>query len=285
MLLSALTSVSPDPLKINRWELKHSGYLNYSRGKRQYYLMEKPANSQGNEDQKRKTKDYSLVEVVSQFVDENKQRISVCLYGVMGAGVLLAFRSLRLSHQFKSVRELPLDFIKKNFNIFGIVGRTEIAQRENGLLPYLYVSHVPILGKINKNIEAQIAVRVVGVNINQNQYLASKSLLDNLTDSKVKVKLLDKSDDKELLGQVFIKKYGLWRDCVGQTLIRRGLGEYSSADMKNTIFNRNILKYETQLINQERYARRKKIGMWEEDPGEAKATSVIDKILKLLRLK
>ena len=72
---------------------------------------------------------------------------------------------------------------------------------------------------------------------------------------------------------------------MGQTLIRRGLGEYSSADMKNTIFNRNILKYETQLINQERYARRKKIGMWEEDPGEAKATSVIDKILKLLRLK
>ena len=247
--------------------------------------MEKPANSQGNEDQKRKTKDYSLVEVVSQFVDENKQRISVCLYGVMGAGVLLAFRSLRVSHQFKSVKELPLDFIKKNFNIFGIVGRTEILERENGLLPYLYVSHVPILGKINKNREAQIPVRVVGVNINQNQYLASKSLLDNLTDSKVKVKLLDKSDDKELLGQVFIKKYGLWRDCVGQTLIRRGLGEYSSADMKNTIFNRNILKYETQLINQERYARRKKIGMWEEDPGEAKATSVIDKILKLLRLK
>ena len=260
--------------------------MNYSWEIQEYYLMEEPASSQGTEDRKRKHKDYSIVEVVSQFVDENKQRISVCLYGVMGAGVWLAFRSLRLSHQFKTVKELPLDFTTKNFNIFGIVGRTEIAERENGLLPYLYVSHVPILGKINKKIEAQIPVRVVGVNINQNYYLASKSLLDNLTERKVKVKLLDKSDE-ELYCQVFTKKYGLWRDCVGQTLLRRGLGEYSSADMKNTIFNRNILKYETQLINQERYARRKKIGMWEEDPGENKGRwiSVIDKILKLLRLK
>ena len=232
----------------------------------------------------RKTKDYSLVEVVSQFVDENKQRISVCLYGVMGAGVWLALRSLRLSHQFKNVKELPSDFTQKNFNIFGIVGRSELVARENALLPYLYVSHVPILGKINKNTEAQIPVRVVGVNINQNHYSASKSLLANLTESKVKVKLLDKSDE-ELFCQVFIKKHGLWRDCVGQSLLRRGLGEYSSLDMKNTIFNRNILKYETQLINQERYARRKKIGMWEDDPGETKSSSVIDKILKLLRLK
>ena len=246
--------------------------------------MEKPEDSRSEEHKGRKTKDYSLVELVSQFVDENKQRISVCLYGVMGAGVWLAFRSLRVSHQFKSVKELPPDFTKKNFNIFGIVGRTEIAERENALLPYLYISHVPILGKINKKTEAQIPVRVLGVNINQNHYFASKSLLANLTESKVKVKLLDKSDE-ELFGQVFIKKYGLWRDCVGQTLLRRGLGEYSSSDMKNTIFNGNILKYETQLINQERYARRKKIGMWEDDPGETKGMSVIDKILKLFRLK
>ena len=246
--------------------------------------MEKQEDSQSDVEKKRKTQDYSLVESVSQFVDANKQQISVCLYGVMGAGVWIAFRSLRLSHQFKSVRELPPDFTKKNFNIFGIVGKTEIAERENALLPYLYVSHVPILGKINQNTEAQIPVRVVGVDINQNHYLASKSLLDNLRDTKVKVKLLDKSEE-ELLCQVFIKKYGLWRDCVGQALLRRGLGEYSSLDMKNTIFNRNILKYETQLINQERYARRKKLGMWEDDPEETKRKSVIDKILKLFRMK
>ena len=140
--------------------------------------------------------------------------------------------------------------------------------------------------RLIRRLSLRYQVRVVGVNINQNHYSASKSLLDKLRERKVKVKLLDKSDE-ELYCQVFTKKYGLWRDCVGQTLLRRGLGEYSSADMKNTIFNRNILKYETQLINQERYARRKKIGMWEEDPGENKGRwrSVIDKILKLLRLK
>ena len=115
----------------------------------QYYLMETPEASHSGGNKKRKTQDYSLAESVSQFVDANKQRISVCLYGLMGAGVWITFRSLRLSHQFKSVRELPPDFTKKNFNIFGIVGKTEIAERENALLPYLYVSwhptHVNIL--------------------------------------------------------------------------------------------------------------------------------------------
>ena len=232
------------------------------------------------------TRGYSAVERLSQFVDQHKQRVSLCLFAVMGAGAALAVRSLKISHQFTSVRDIPSDFTRKNVSIFGFVGRVELKERERRLLPYLYVSHIPIFGKINKSIETQIPVRLIGVDINKDHLTSSESLLDNLTNSKVKVKLLDKSDE-ELFGQVFKKKYGIWADCVGQTLLRNGFGEYSSSDMKNTMFNKNMLKYETQLLKGEKYARRKKVGMWQDPPGEnqTRTQQVVGKVLRLLRLK
>ena len=229
--------------------------------------------------------EYSLLERLSRSVDQNKQLISLCLYGVMGAGAILAARSLKISKQFKSVGDIPREFTSKNVSIFGVVEQAGIKENERRLLPYLYVSHIPIFGKTHQSIETQLPVRVTGVNIDQHQLTASQSLLDNLVNSKVKVKLLDKSHD-ELFGQVFIKKYGLWGNCVGRTLLRLGLAEFSSSDIKNTMFNNNILKYETQLLKQENYARRKKIGKWREPPeGQTTARELIDKILKLLRVK
>ena len=229
--------------------------------------------------------EYSLLERLSQSVDQNKQLVSLCLYGVMGAGAILAARSLKISKQFKCVGDIPREFTSKNVSIFGVVEQAGIKENERRLLPYLYVSHIPIFGKTHQSVETQLPVRVIGVNIDQDQLTASQSLLDNLVHSKVKVKLLDKSHD-ELFGQVFIKKFGLWGNCVGRTLLKQGLAEFSSSDIKNTMFNNNVLKYETQLLKQENYAKRKKIGKWRDPSGsQTKARELIDKILKLLRVK
>merc|ERR1711915_742303 len=97
--------------------------------------------------------------------------------------------------------------------------------------------------------------------------MGSKTCLETFKNKKVKVKIFGKTED-ELLGQCFIKNYGLWRHCLGSSFLEKGLGKVECSDFKSAMFNKSLMKYQNNLVKHERKAKSRKIGIWKTSDSE-----------------
>ena len=222
----------------------------------------------------------NILETFTQFVDENKRTISYCFYGVSFVGGILAFRSLNLFNQFKSIRDISGEFVQKNNSLFGIIERTEVAQVGAEIHPKLYISHVPIIGTPSRGSDFELRVKIIGVNIDQKYFEQSRQQLESYHGTKVKVKLFGRSEE-EIVGQCFSKRYGLWSQCLGSTFLGQGYGRLVSSDFKSSMFSKELMKCQNRLLKQEQKAKNKGVGIWKKDNDTNE--TVTHKILKLLR--
>ena len=209
----------------------------------------------------------NILEVLTRFVDEYKRWITYGLYGVSVIGGVIAIRSLKLFQQFKRIRDIPDDFVQKNQNIFGIIEKTEITKSGANFGPRLLISHIPIFGKITRSSDSHLPVKIMGVTIEQSQLQQSVAYLETLKDKKVKVKIFGQTEE-ELLGQCFSKNYGVWKLCVGSSLLEKGFGNVESIDFKSAMFNKSLLNYRNKLNKHERKAEDKKVGIWRKSDSE-----------------
>ena len=215
----------------------------------------------GREREKNKDHGKNILEILTRFVDENKRWITYGLYGVSLIGGVIAIRSLKLFQQFKVVRDIPEDFVHKNQNLFGIIEKTEVTTSGANFGPRLLISHIPIFGKIVRSSDSHLTVKIMGVTIEPTQLQQSAAYLETFKHKKVKVKIFGQTEE-ELLGQCFTKRYGIWRHCVGSSLLESGFGNVRNSDFKSAIFNKTLLNYRNKLSNHERKAEKRKVGIW-----------------------
>ena len=81
------------------------------------------------------------------------------------------------------------------------------------------------------------------------------------------MKIFGKTEE-ELLGQCFTKNYGVWRHCVGSSLLKKGHGNVQTSDFKSSIFNKSIQNYLNKLVKHEGMAKKGKIGIWKTSDSE-----------------
>ena len=125
-----------------------------------------------------------------------------------------------------------------------------------------------------------MAVRIIGVNIEQSQQQQlARANLETLRQNKVKVKLLGRTED-ELLAQCFMKSYGLWRTCIGSSMLERGLGRVENSELKAAVFNKTLQKYQSRLAKHELKAKKRKVGVWKTSD-DSENLSLMQKIKKI----
>ena len=215
----------------------------------------------GREREKNKDHGKNILEVLARFVDENKRWITYGLYGVSVIGGVIAIRSLNLFQQFKGIRDIPDDIVRKNQNLFGIIENTEITKSGANFGPRLLISHIPIFGKITRSSDSHLSVKIMGVTIEPSQLQQSAAHLESFKNKKVKVKIFGQTEE-ELLGQCFTKNYGVWKLCIGSSLLEKGFGNVENIYFKSAMFNKYLLSYRNELNKQERKAEKKKVGIW-----------------------
>jgi len=225
----------------------------------------------------------------SRFIDENKRIITYALYGVSAVGGLLVLRSLRLFKQFKNVKDIPSEFVENNYSIFGNVERFEVVTIKNNIAPCVILTHIPVFGKFRRNPNNEIPVVISGVRLHPDHFVVAKQILKDRTDKKkVKVTLFG-SSEKELKGKVCLNKYGIWNDCVGEILIKRGFADILREDFEKKD-SKALVKYRSKLEKQEGFAKRKKIGLWRVDEDTSRirkpnSFAFLEKIFNFLKFK
>ena len=106
------------------------------------------------EKEKRGEEGRNPLEVFTRFVDENKRWITYGLYGLSVMGGVIAVRSLGVFQRFKTIHDIPPEFVQRNNNLFGMIERTELAAAPGGVFgPRLLISHIPIYGRPDRQSE------------------------------------------------------------------------------------------------------------------------------------
>jgi len=236
------------------------------------------------EDKKKpKAETYNVIERFAQFIDTNHRLILYGFYGVTAIGGVIAVRSLKITKQFKNVKEIPEEYFTKNFNLFGIVEKTRTKSFTSENFPTINVSHIPIYGQPARDVDSLLKIRIAGVKIAPAFTNEAEVYLKNFENTKVKVKLLDKSESV-LVGQVLSKEFYLWRNCLGSRLLKNGFGYFDNDCLKKSIFNKEQQRYRNSLMKHEAYAKKYGVGVWE-DETIYKPISLIRIVKKILRLK
>ena len=231
---------------------------------------------------KPKAETYNVIERFAQFIDTNHRFIMYGFYGVTAIGGVIAVRSLKITKQFKHIKEIPEEYFSKNFSLFGIVEktRTKLILSEN--YPTINFSHIPIYGKPARDDNSSLKIRIAGVKIDPAFINQAEVYLNRFENSKVKVRLLDKCESV-LVGQVLSKEFFLWRKCLGSYLLRNGFGYYDNDCLKKSIFNKEQQRYKNSLMKHEAYAKKHSLGVWEEENYE-KPSSLLRIVKKIFKL-
>ena len=202
----------------------------------------------------------NLLEQFTQLVDENKRLIQYSCLAVSCAGVVIAVRSLRLFKQFQKISDVPEEYFSNNSKIFCVVERLEVTP--GGVR--LHMTHVPILARQDRSPHCHLPVKVMGVSVHPQYVSHTSSYLTNLENEKVKLTMFGKTQEsEEIQGQVMRKQFGLWRQCLGSSLIVKGYGRVASDDFKSSMFNYDLALYQKTLEKNEQYAKDRKLGQWE----------------------
>ena len=213
-----------------------------------------------------------LLDSLSRQVDQHKQLVRAGCCGLAAGGAVLVFRSLRLATQFTSPASIPAEFVRRNVSLFGMVGRAELQgysfpgtqwSQQHRLVPCISITHVPILGRASRATEADIPVIIPGVQIHSDYLIAVKKEMDDkLTNKKVKIRIFSKTE-KEILGQILLKRYGLWNQCFARSLMRNGFARTNQQDLAAAENSVLVMNYLSQLEKKEDLAKRRRNGFWE----------------------
>jgi len=224
----------------------------------------------------------SALDGASRWVDEHKRAIAYGLYASIAVGGALVLRSIRVTAQFRCAKDVPDEFLKKQYNIFGKVVNAGISQGADGkLVPVVGLRHQPIYARRAKASSDCLPCVIRGVAIEPDLQSQAKQVIENeMIGKKVKVMLLD-TNGEEVGVRLRLKAWGMWRICLGEKLVGLGLGKAMPAPSIPPI-------YMSALEKQERRAKRKRLGLWKEekrrgmlfwltDPLKAKISSIFQR--------
>ena len=202
--------------------------------------------------------------------------ITLCLglYAVTAVGGGLVLKSIRVSAQFRfnvnkiltiilflfrCVKDIPDEFLKKQYSIFGEVANAGLSQGVEGkLVPVVGLRHQPIYSKRATASSASLPCVIRGVAIEPDlKGQARQTIANEVIGRKVKVMLLD-TDGKEVGVRLRLKAWGVWRICLAEKLVGLGLGKTMPALSLPPV-------YISALEKQERRARRRRLGLWKEE--------------------
>merc|ERR550519_383527 len=243
-------------------------------------MKDAPQSTEGSKGENEKRSNSGYIDRFSRFVDQNKRIITYGLYGVCGVGGILVLRSLRVFGQFKNIKEIPAEFIDHNHSLFGHVEKSEVVLKKCSMVPRVSVTHIPIYGKHRRTENCQIPVVITGIRVHPDlAMLAGKILTDIAENKKVKVTLFGLSGE-ELEGKVCLKQFGIfWRNCLGETLVKRGYAEIVHSDLDAYPQNREVVNYRRKLETSQALAKKKKNGFWKFDSDEEEKSSFLKKII------
>ena len=203
--------------------------------------------------------------------------ITLCLglYAATAVGGGLVLRSIRVSAQFRfnvdiillysnrfllrCAKDIPDEFLKKQFSIFGEVVHAGLGQGGEGkLVPVVGLRHQPILARRAGASSASLPCVIRGVAIEPDLKSQAKQAIESeVIGKKVKVTLLD-TDGEEVGVRLRLKAWGVWRICLAEKLVGLGLGKTLPAHSLPPLFM-------SALEKQERRAKRKRLGLWKEE--------------------
>ena len=169
--------------------------------------------------------------------------------------ILIVIRFLLL----RCVKDIPDEFLKKQFSIFGEVVHAGLGQGGEGkLVPVVGLRHQPILARRAGASSASLPCVIRGVAIEPDLKSQAKQAIESeVIGKKVKVTLLD-TDGEEVGVRLRLKAWGVWRICLAEKLVGLGLGKTLPAHSLPPLFK-------SALEKQERRARRKRLGLWKEE--------------------
>merc|ERR1712192_125225 len=76
----------------------------------------------------------SALDGASRWVDEHKRAIAYGLYASIAVGGALVLRSIRVTAQFRCAKDIPDEFLKNRYSIFGEVVNAGLSQGADGKL-------------------------------------------------------------------------------------------------------------------------------------------------------
>nr|XP_054768605.1 protein C3orf33 homolog [Lytechinus pictus] len=195
---------------------------------------------------------------VTDFLDRHLQslRIGVALIGV--TGLVLIGRSIRVMKMFRSVSDIPEEFIRKQMTLRGKVRGHEGH--------HIMVEHLPIVqgmkGRIKGRQDSLLPVCLAGVNISE----AGLTNLVTLTplDSIIWFRLLAVNEQKQLECIVKRRK-NLFSLMVNETLVKQGFAQVKPAH-PSIALHPTTVKLIQRLSKAELYAEKKSKGIWAKPP-------------------
>ena len=157
------------------------------------------------------------------------------------------------------VKDIPEEFLKKQYSIFGEVVKTGLSQSPEGkLVPLIGFRHKPIFSRRAQASSTPLPCLVRGVAIEHDFKSQARQVIESkVLGKKVKVMLLD-IDGEEVGVRLALKTWGMWRICLGEKLVGLGLAKILPAPSLQST-------YISELEKQERKARRKGLGLWKEE--------------------
>lgn len=157
---------------------------------------------------------------------------------------------------FRCVKDIPDEFLKNQYSIFGEVINAGLSQGAEGkLVPVIGLRHQPIFAWRAPASSASLPCVIRGVAIEPDLKSQARQAIENeVIGKKVKVMLLD-TDGEEVGVRLRLKAWGVWRICLGEKLVGLGLGKTLPAHSLTPV-------YMSALEKQERRARRKRLGLW-----------------------
>ncbi|XP_004704315.1 protein C3orf33 homolog [Echinops telfairi] len=173
------------------------------------------------------------------------------------AGIVLLFRSVRVTSKFTSSSDIPVEFIKKNVKLRGRLHRIT----ENGL----EIEHIPItlpvISSWKKDPCGALLVKLAGVELTET---GKAWLQKELTPSQLLWFQLLGRENSALFCYLLVNKGGYFNVNLNEEILRRGLGKTVPVKGLNHD-SKTYWKIHRNLLKAELTALKKGAGLWKEE--------------------
>lgn len=196
---------------------------------------------------------------VTNFVDNNLRVFRSLSWALAGVGIIIILRRTYVFTQFKTVSDVPREFVTKNIPLKGHV--TEIRPDNT-----LGVCHIPLLQGIrdqyslSKTANSQrdlLSVSVLGVEFRDGGH---KWLKDNLMSAEVRMTPFQVTEASTLDCVLHKKKGWFLSTCVNEELVKQGVAV--TCHLSTLTNSEPYTKLQKRLLKAELKAERKGVGIW-----------------------
>jgi len=201
----------------------------------------------------------STLERTFDYFDRNIRYIQNLPYVVAGLGVIAIGRRIKVMKKFTSVKDVPEVFISQHVKLRG---RVKSVQSDCTLqVEHLPILHNPLIKTTENASNSDLLVRLAGVRVIEHETVVKH--LMNYQSSIVWIKMWQRRYPRDLVSEPYIlcsiyRKKWPFNECINFTLLQMGVAEHYPMNAISS----PLYRFNKRLNEAERYAKRRRLGVW-----------------------